>query len=305
MSQLKMNSENNKDSIKTNNNKKKKEESYFLMILHRFRKHKVAMVSVTLMLLLIICALCAQFIAPQDPYKVTASFSAAPSAEHILGTDQSGRDVLSRLIYASRVSLIVGIGSVVISTIIGTILGLMSGYFGGWIDMVLMRITDIFMAFPQIMIILVVVAIIGPSLWNIIAVLGFLGWPPITRIVRGSVLSVKENDYVKAAVGLGLETPRILFSHILPNILAPIIVNATFGVAYAILLEAALSFLGMGVQPPTASWGNMLTEAQSLSVLTSKPWLWLPPGIMIFLSVLSVNFIGDGLRDAFDPKSGR
>ncbi|WP_461204796.1 oligopeptide ABC transporter permease [Clostridium sp. DL1XJH146] len=303
MSQLKMNSKKNKTSIKKN--KKKDEESYISMILHRFRKHKMAMVSVMLMLLLIICAICASIIAPQDPYKVTSSFSAAPSVEHILGTDQSGRDVLSRLIYASRVSLIVGIGSVTISTIIGTILGLMAGYFGGWIDMTLMRITDVFMAFPQIMIILVVVAIIGPTLWNIIAVLGFLGWPPITRIVRGSVLSVKENDYVKAAVGLGLETPRILIFHILPNILAPIIVNATFGVAYAILLEAALSFLGMGVRPPTASWGNMLTEAQSLSVLTSKPWLWLPPGIMIFLSVLSVNFIGDGLRDAFDPKSGK
>ena len=280
--------------------KTKDNESYIMMVAGRFMKHKLAVAGLGLMILLILCAILAPVIAPKDPYHVTNAFGAAPTAEHILGTDQSGRDVLSRLIYASRVSLIVGVGTVVISISIGTILGLVSGYFGGWIDMVIMRITDIFMSFPQIMLILVVVSIIGPSLWNIIAVLGFLGWPSVTRLVRGSVLSEKENDYVKAAVSLGLSTPRILFIQILPNTVAPIIVNATFGIAYAILLEAALSFLGMGVQPPAASWGNMLTDAQSLSVLTSKPWLWVPPGIMIFLSVLAVNFIGDGLRDAFD-----
>lgn len=297
-------------NVKINNSVKIKDknyvnESYIKLIAGRFIKHKLAVAGLALMILLTLCAIFAPVISPQDPYHVTNAFGTAPSMQHILGTDQSGRDVLSRLIYASRVSLIVGVGTVAISIIIGTILGLVSGYFGGWIDMVIMRITDIFMSFPQIMLILVVVSIIGPSLWNIIAVLGFLGWPSVTRLVRGSVLSEKENDYVKAAVSLGLDTSRILFIHILPNAAAPIIVNATFGIAYAILLEAALSFLGVGVQPPTASWGNMLTDAQALSVLTSKPWLWIPPGIMIFLSVLAVNFIGDGLRDALDPKSRR
>jgi peptide/nickel transport system permease protein len=144
---------------------------------------------------------------------------------------------------------------------------------------------------------------VGPSLWNVIIILGLLGWTTVARLVRGSVLSLKQVDYVKAGVALGLGTPRILFMHILPNVTAPILVNATFGVAGAILVEASLSFLGLGVQPPTASWGNMLTDAQSLTVLTSQLWLWVPPGVMIIIAVLSVNFIGDGLRDALDPKS--
>lgn len=297
--------ENSDVPVGVEDNKKDYDESYTIMIIRRFMKHKLAVTGLIIMILFGLSAILAPLIAPHDPYDVTPAFGEAPTAEHILGTDQSGRDVLSRLIYASRVSLIVGIGTVVISITMGTVLGLVSGYFGGWIDMIIMRITDMLMSFPQIMLILVIVSIIGPNLWNIIAVLGFLGWPQVARIVRGSVMSVKENDYVKAAVALGLSTPRILLLHILPNTIAPIIVNATFGIAYAILLEAALSFLGMGVQPPTASWGNMLTDAQALSVLTSKPWLWIPPGIMIFISVLSVNFIGDGLRDALDPKSNR
>src|SRR5699024_8582015 len=236
-------------------------------------------------------------------YEVTDTFEAKPSMEHWLGTDQIGRDVLSRLIYASRVSIIVGIGAVSIYILIGTIVGAISGYFGGWIDMIIMRITDVFMSFPFFMIILVVVSIVGSSLTNIIIILGILGWPPVARLVRGSILSLKEQDYVKAGVALGYKTPRILFSHLLPNAFAPILVNATFGMAGAIMTEAALSFLGMGVQAPMASWGNMLTASQSLTVLTDQPWLWLPPGIMILISILSINFIGDGLRDALDPKT--
>ncbi|MHA6259113.1 oligopeptide ABC transporter permease [Sporosarcina sp. CAU 1771] len=281
------------------------EESYLKLIKRRFLKHKLAVAGLVLFTIIALMAIFAPWIAPMDPYSMNGEFEAKPSSAHLLGTDQVGRDILSRLIYASRVSLLVGLGAVSIYVFIGTILGAVAGYFGKWVDMVIMRITDVFMSFPFLMVILVLVSILGPSLFNIILVLGLLGWPAVARLVRGSVLSVKEMDYVKAGVALGYSTPKILFNHILPNCLAPILVNATFGIAYAIIMEASLSFLGMGVQPPTASWGNMLIDAQSLTVLASQPWLWIPPGLMILLSVLSINFIGDGLRDAMDPKSLR
>jgi len=282
-----------------------KEESYFRMIAGRFMKHRLAVAGLIILMIIIFMAIFAPWIAPKNPYELSGSFGAPPSSENILGTDQVGRDVLSRLIYASRVSLMVGIGAVAIYTVIGTILGAVSGYFGGWIDMLFMRVTDVFMSFPSLMVVLVVVSVLGPSLTNMIIIIGLLGWPPIARLVRGSVLSLKQMDYVKASVALGLGTPRILFLHILPNAIAPILVQATFGMAGTIIIEASLSFLGMGVQPPTASWGNMLTDAQSLTVLTDQPWLWVPPGLMIVISVLSINFIGDGLRDAIDPKSSK
>jgi peptide/nickel transport system permease protein len=280
-----------------------KEESYLKVVATRFFQHKLAVIGLVIITLFVLMAIFAPVIAPQDPLEVGYEFEAKPSSEHLLGTDQVGRDVLSRLIYASRISLSVGLGAVSIYVVIGTILGAIAGYMGKWADMIIMRITDVFMSFPFLMVILVLVSVMGPSLFNIILVLGILGWPPIARLVRGSVLSLKEMDYVKAGVALGYTAPRILLHHILPNALAPILVNATFGIASAIILEASLSFLGMGVQPPTASWGNMLTEAQSLTVLAEQPWLWIPPGIMIILAVISINFMGDGLRDAVDPKS--
>ncbi|MBS4210946.1 MULTISPECIES: oligopeptide ABC transporter permease [Neobacillus] len=279
------------------------EETPLQLIIKRFMKHRLAVAGSILMLLIILMAIFAPVIAPKDPYQVYDEFSAPPSAEHWLGTDQVGRDLFTRLIYASRVSMAVGLGAVLIYTLIGTILGAVSGYFGGWVDIVLMRLTDVFMSFPGLMLILVVVSILGPSLFNIIWILGLLGWPAVARLVRGTVLSLKHVDYVKSGVVLGLSTPRILFQHILPNAIAPILVQATFGIAAAIIVEASLSFLGMGVQPPTASWGNMLTDAQSLTVLTDQPWLWVPPGVMIVIVVLAINFIGDGLRDALDPKT--
>lgn len=281
------------------------EESYLKMITKRFFKHRLAVAGLVIFTVITLMAILAPWISPRDPYEITGDFAAEPSADYWLGTDQVGRDIASRLIYASRVSLAVGIGAVAIYVVIGTILGAIAGYFGKWVDMCIMRLTDVFMSFPYLMVILVLVSIMGPSLYNIIIVLGLLGWPGIARIVRGSVLSIKEMDYVKAGITLGYSTPKIVFQHILPNCLAPILVNATFGIASAIIMEASLSFLGMGVQPPTASWGNMLTEAQSLTVLSTQLWLWIPPGLMILLAVLSINFMGDGLRDAMDPKSLR
>ncbi|MNO55594.1 Glutathione transport system permease protein GsiD [compost metagenome] len=281
------------------------EEKASVLFWRRFRKHKLAVAGLFVIGFLTLCAIFAPFLTPYDPTTVTESFGASPSMQHWLGTDQVGRDQLTRLLYAARVSLAVGIGAILISAIIGTVLGLVSGYFGGWVDHVIMRLTDIFMSFPYIMLILVVASIVGPGLVNIILILGVLGWPGVARLVRGNVLSVKESDYVKAGYVLGFGHIRMLFSHILPNVIAPILVYATSGVAGAILDEAALSFLGLGVQPPTPSWGNMLSSAQSLTVLTSQPWLWLPPGLMIVLTVLSINFVGDALRDALDPKNNK
>ncbi|RAI98101.1 peptide/nickel transport system permease protein [Paenibacillus pabuli] len=277
-------------------------EGVFRQMVRRFLKHRLAVAGLVVTLLLILIAIFAPWLSPHSPYEVTAEFSAAPSSSHWLGTDQVGRDVLARLLYATRVAVTVGFGTVALYVAFGTIIGLWAAYVGGWVDMMVMRITDMFMAFPYMMVILVVVSVLGPTLWTLVLVLALFSWPSIARLVRGSVLTLKQMDYIKAGVALGLSTPRIVFRHILPNALAPIIVNATFGVAAAIMAESGLSFLGMGVQPPTASWGNMLTDAQSITVMTDQPWLWLPPGIMILVTVLAINFVGDGLRDALDPK---
>lgn len=291
-----------KDGVKADLEKQEYSESQFRQITRRFMKHKVALAGLLFTVLLLLVGLFGPWITPYSPTKVTGAFSAPPTPEHWLGTDQLGRDVLSRLISATRISLIVGFATVALYVVFGTILGLLSAFYGGWLDMIVMRITDMVMAFPFMMVILVVVSVLDPSLQSIVLVLALFSWPAIARLVRGSVLSLKQTDYVKAAIALGLRTPRIIFRHILPNSLAPIIVNSTFGVAAAILAESGLSFLGMGLQPPAASWGNMLSGAQSISILSTQPWLWLPPGLMILFTVLAINFVGDGLRDAIDPK---
>ncbi|MBW7458530.1 ABC transporter permease [Paenibacillus sepulcri] len=279
-----------------------KSDSYMKLIARRFVRHKMAVAGLVVFALLILIGIFAPWIAPHDPNIIGNAFSAAPSAAHLLGTDQVGRDVLSRLIYATRVSLTVGVVTVAIYMAVGIIIGAIAGYVGGWVDMVINRIIDVFMSFPSLMVILVLVTVLGTGLSNIIIVLALLGWPAVARLVRGSVLSLRQTEFVKAGVALGLNTPRLIFGHILPNAMGPILVNATFGAAAAILSESSLSFLGMGVQPPTASWGNMLNAAQSITALQSQPWLWIPPGVIIVISVLSINFIGDGIRDAMDPK---
>jgi peptide/nickel transport system permease protein len=267
----------------------------------RFRRHRVAMIGAIILLVLTAGSLGAS-LAPNDPNKVDISaYRKGPDASHLLGTDSSGRDVLSRLLHAGRVSLSVGVVAVAIYTAIGVTLGSFSGFYGGRVDSVIMRLADVVLSFPALILIITVVSVLGPSIYNIMLVIGLLGWPPIARIVRALFLSLREREFVLASRTIGVPNVRIIFRHILPNAIAPVIVAATFGMANAILLEAGLSFLGLGVQPPTASWGNMLTDAQSLTVLESMPWLWIPPGLMIALAVLSINFIGDGLRDALDP----
>ncbi len=278
-------------------------ERYLQTVWRRFRRHRLALVSLTVLTIIILAALLAPIIAPYDPDQLVGTFSGKPNSKNWLGTDQIGRDVLSRLLYATRISLLVGVLATLISTVLGVILGLVSGYFGGVVDMIIMRFTDMVMSFPYILLVLVAAAIFKPGLWNIILILGFVDWPGIARLVRGNVLSLRETNFVKGNIVAGMPKRHILFSEILPNTIAPILVYATSIVALSILDEAALSFLGMGIQPPTASLGNMLNGAQSLTVLTSKPWLWIPAGVLIVILVMSISFIGDALRDAVDPTS--
>ncbi|MDO4291897.1 MAG: ABC transporter permease [Eubacteriales bacterium] len=280
-------------------------ESYLQTVMRRFRRHHLAAVSLAIVALIALAALLAPLIAPFDPDEITGSFAKGPSLEHWLGTDQIGRDVFSRLLYATRISLLVGLLATAISTAIGVVLGLIAGYFGGVADMLIMRFTDMVMSFPYILLVLVAASIFKPGLWSIILILGFVDWPGIARLVRGNVLSLRESNFVKSDLVAGMPLRYILFSEILPNTAAPILVYATSVLALSMLDEAALSFLGMGVQPPTASLGNMLNGAQSMTVLTKQPWLWLPPGLMIVVLVIAINFIGDALRDALDPNSGR
>lgn len=295
-----------KYSVDTIDQGKKKDivsESYLQTVFRRFKRHKLALISLVIVVILGLAALFAPIIAPYDPNEMAGPFSGAPGKGFLLGTDQIGRDVFSRLLYAMRISLLVGIMATLISTVIGVILGLIAGYFGGVADMIIMRFTDMVMSFPYILLVLVAAAIFKPGLWSIILILGFVDWPGIARLVRGNVLNLRETNFIKGNLVAGMPLRHILFSEILPNTVAPILVYATSVLALSMLDEAALSFLGMGVQPPTASLGNMLNGAESLTVLTKQPWLWVPPGVVIVVLVMAINFIGDALRDALDPNS--
>ena len=269
--------------------------------LRRFLRHRLAMFGVVVLTIMGLAAIFAPLIAPYDPAEQNLiDFRQPPSREHLLGTDGFGRDVLSRLIYGARPSLSVGLIAVTIYESIAIILGSLAGYYGGKVDWIIMRAVDVVMTFPSLIIIIFLVAILGPGLRNTVVAIAILRWTEPTRLVRGQILSLREMDYVTAARSLGGQDRRIILKHVLPGVVAPLVVHATFGVATAILLEAALSFLNLGILPPAASWGNMMTAAQELVILEQMPWLWLPPGLAIMLAVLSINFVGDGLRDALD-----
>jgi peptide/nickel transport system permease protein len=272
----------------------------------RFKRHRLALIGASTLGVIVVLAVFAPLVAPIDPNRIDLSSSyAAPSLHHWLGTDKQGRDVWARMVYAARVSVSVGLVSVAIFITIGTVLGALSGYFGGALDMLVQRVTEIVMTFPSLVLIITVVSVVGPSIYNVFLVIGLLGWPATCRLVRAEMLTLREREFTVAARCLGVPTHRILTRHMLPNVIAPVTVAATLGVAAAILTETSLSFLGLGVQPPTASWGNMLSAATSTSVLVGQPWLWLPPGLAIAASVLAINFLGDGLRDALDPRASK
>ncbi len=271
----------------------------------RFRRHRLAMLGLIYLVVICLGAVAAPLVTGgRDPIQIYPINSwGTPSLEFLLGGDQLGRDIWARLVYGSRVSLAVGIVSMSIAVVIALVLGTLSGYFGGTVDMIIMRFTDVMMVFPGLILIMIVVSVFEPSIWNVMLVIGLLGWTGMARLVRGQILSVREWDFVMAARCLGVSDRLIMVRHVLPNILAPLMVAATFGIAAAILTEAGLSFLGLGVKPPTPSWGVMLNAAHSLTVLERYWWVWIPPGVAVLLTVMAINFMGDGLRDALDPRT--
>jgi peptide/nickel transport system permease protein len=270
-------------------------------ILRRIGKHHLALVGVIILVPMFLCAVLAPLLAPHDPVEPDLkSILAPPSFSHPFGTDTLGRDVFSRVIYGSRISLLVGFVSVGIATLIGIMLGAISGYYGGIVDETIMRFVDLMMCFPTFFLILAVIALLEPSIWNIMIVIGLTSWMGIARLVRAEILGIKNKEFVLVAKTQGLSESRIIFRHVLPNALSPVYVVATLGIGGAILTESALSFLGIGVQPPTASWGNILTAAKDN--IEVAWWLSLYPGLAIFLTVMGYNLLGEGLRDIFDPR---
>ncbi len=266
-----------------------------------FKRNRLAVGGMAMILVTFLIAGFASVLAPYDPGKTEVSLKLKPpSFEHYLGTDQLGRDVFSRMLYGSRVSLSVGFVAVAISILIGILVGAVAGYYAGWVDSFVMRFVDIMLCFPSFFLILTVVALLGPSLFKVMVVIGITSWMGTSRFVRAEFLSLRERDYVQAAKALGVKDSRIIFRHILPNALAPVFVTATLDVATAILVEAGLSFLGFGVQPPAPSWGNILTEGRTY--IFDAWWLTIFPGLAILITVLSFNLLGEGLRDALDPR---
>ncbi len=278
-------------------------ESIGKVMLRKFMKNKLAVIGALLLIIIIGCAVFAPLIAPADPSKqVLLDKLSPPGEKYILGADSLGRDTLSRLLYGARVSLLVGFVSVAGSIFIGTVIGAVAGYYGGKLDAFLMRFVDAVISFPSLFLLITLVTIFEPSLMTLIGVFAIFGWTGTARLVRGEFLSLRSSEFVLAARTLGIRNVRIIFSHILPNAMGPIIVSATLGIGGVILGEAALSYLGLGIQPPTPSWGNMLQSAQNPQIMLGAWWYPLFPGFMILITVLAFNFVGDGLRDAFDPK---
>lgn len=267
----------------------------------RFSRNRLSVIGAGTILLLITISILAPFIAPYDPTAIDVhNVLSPPSKEHLLGTDELGRDLLSRIIWGSRVSLKVGFVAVGIAILIGIIIGALAGFYGGLIEAVLMRFVDIMLAFPTFFLILAVISILEQNIFTIMVVIGLTSWMDVARLVRAEFLSLKEMDFVSAARAVGVNDKRLIFKHILPNALSPVFVAATFGVAGAILIESGLSFLGLGVQPPDPSWGNILTAGKDN--IEVAWWLSLYPGLAILITVLSYNLVGEGLRDALDPR---
>jgi len=283
-------------------------------IFRRLFTHKLALVGCFVLAAIVFIAIFAPFLGGADPNAIDqvhwSGYPLAPGVGgHPLGTDESGRDLLARLMYGARISLTVAVGAVVMQIVIGTILGAVAGYFGGWVDYSIMRVADVFLCIPLLPLLLVLTAIVEDtsskaalSFGAIIVIIGILSWPSVTRLVRADFLSLREKEYVEAARAIGCSDFRIIARHLLPNALAPIIVQATLAVADVIITESTLSFLGFGIQPPTASWGNMLANAEANMPIA--PWAAVFPGLCILVTVLAANYIGDGLRDAFDPHFG-
>ena len=275
-------------------------ESYLQTVFRRFRRHRLAMVSLVVLIILVGAALLAPWIAPYDPDAIVGTFSGAPCLEHWLGTDQIGRDVLSRLLYAMRISLLVGVLATLISTVIGVILGLIAGYFGGIVDSVIMRIADMMLSFPGLVLALAVAGIMGASMKNAIVAVVVVNWTKYARLGRSLVLKIRHCDYVEAAIVTGSKTPYMILRYMLPNALPTLIITAATDIGGMMLELAAMSFLGFGAKPPAPEWGYMLNEGRAC--IQSAPWMMIFPGLAIFVVVVVFNMLGDSLRDILDPK---
>ena len=277
---------------------------FYTVFWQRFRSDRLALIGASVVLILFGVSLLAPQFAHYDPNQINAfRVLEPPSGQHWFGTDELGRDVFSRVLFGARISLTVGFVAIGIAVLIGTIVGLVSGYYGGIVDTVLMRLVDIMLCFPVFFLILAVITFLTPSIWCIMIIIGLTGWMSVARLVRAETLSIREMDYITAARCIGCSDIRIIMRHILPNTMSPILVSATLGVAGAILTESALSFLGIGVQPPTPSWGNILTSGKDY--IEFAWWLSFFPGLSILVTVLSYNLLGEGIRDALDPRISR
>lgn len=287
--------------------KAKKGESPFQLALRRFVKNKMALISVFVLLAIIILCVLAPVFTDVDPEKTNLLLiETSPSEEHILGTNGMGQDNFSRLLYGGRISLIVGFSAMFFTLVIGVLLGSAAGYYGGKIDGLIMRATDIMLMLPFLVLVLTIMAIIDKvTIGLFVTIIALTSWPNLTRIIRGTYLSLREQEFVLGARAIGASDFRIIFKHFIPNAIGPIIVNATLMMASYIIIESGLSFIGFGIPQPTPTWGNMISEAQNIRILRNHPEAWIPPGLGILITVLAINFIGDGLRDAFDPKSKR
>ncbi len=274
--------------------------SMWVITLRRLRRSKTAVVGMVVIVLLLLLATFADVVAPYSPTQTTLDSLSPPTLQHLMGTDLLGRDILSRVIHGSRVSVYVGVVSILLAIIIGIPLGTVAGFYGGHIDNLIMRCMDVILAFPIFLLAIVIMVILEPSTMNVVLALAIVRIPILARIVRGSVLSVKENEYIEAVKALSLSQVRVLGRHVLPNCLAPLIVTSAYNIGNAIIIEASLSFLGLGTQPPTPTWGWDLK--QNLQLIELNPWITIFPGLAILVTVLAFNLLGDGLRDALDPR---
>jgi peptide/nickel transport system permease protein len=283
------------------------EERHWILTLRRLARRRTALVGLAVVIIVLLAALFAPWLAPFDPLEQDINqrlkepgWQTAAGRIHVLGTDHLGRDILARVIFGSRIALVVGLSAVLISGVLGMAIGLVAGYFGGKVDDFFMRLADIQLAFPFILLAIAVIAVRGPTLFNIILVIGVSSWVVYARVVRGEVLSIREREFVQAAIALGSRDGRVVVRHVLPNAFTPWLVVATLDMARVIVIESALSFLGLGVQPPTPTWGGMLADGRVY--LSTAWWLATFPGLAIFITVLGINLLGDGLRDTLDPR---
>ena len=281
----------------------KKNSAYFHDAVERFMHHKLAVEGMAVVIVEILLLITLPMVMELEPNAITPAINMAPDKTHLLGTDTYGRDTFSRLIYGGRTSLKIGFFSVLVQAAIGIPLGIIAGYYGKWAEVIIMRLADMFQSIPSMCLNIVLVSVLSPSAETLILVIGVMGWPAFVRLLYAKVLSIKEKEYVEAARTTGTGNLVIMLKYILPNAISPALVAFTFGIPSAILTESALSFLGLGIQIPEASWGNMLNAAQSVAIISTKPWLWIPAGMCIFITLISVNLFGDGLRDALDPKT--